>query len=96
MATLTIKVVPGAKKTRVVGRHGDAIKIQVAAPPEDGKANRAVLILLASALAVKPQQLSITRGHTQPRKTIEIAGLTQSEAEARLLSTAGLNSRAPV
>jgi len=89
MATLFIKVVPGAKKTRVVGRYGDAIKVQVGAPPEDGKANRAVLELLAEALGVKPQALSITRGQTQPRKTIEIVGLEQDVAEARLLASAG-------
>jgi len=89
MATLVIKVVPGAKKTRVVGRYGNAIKVQVGAPPEDGKANRAVLELLAAALGVKPQQLSITRGQTQPRKTVEVAGVDQAVAEARLLAAAG-------
>jgi len=89
MATLVIKVVPGAKKTRVVGRYGNAIKVQVGAPPEDGKANRAVLELLAAALGVKPQQLSITRGQTQPWKTVEVAGVDQAVAEARLLAAAG-------
>ena len=85
MATLQIKVVPGAKKNRIVGRYGDAIKVQVSAPPEDGKANQAVIALLADALNVKPQQLTITRGRAQPRKTIQVEGMDQSVAEQRLV-----------
>ena len=84
MATLSIKVVPGARRDRVAGRYGDGFKVQVSAPPEDGKANRAVAQVLADALGVKVQQVTIIRGHAQPRKTIEVSGLDQSEAEARL------------
>ena len=86
MATISIKVVPGAKKNRVVGKYGDAIKVQVSAPPEAGKANQAVIALLAETLGVRPQQISITRGHTQPRKTVQIDGLDQAAAEQRLLN----------
>jgi uncharacterized protein (TIGR00251 family) len=63
MATLAIKVVPGASRDRVVGRYGDAIKVQVSAPPEDGKANKAVVRVLAEFLGTKPDQIEITRGH---------------------------------
>ncbi|HWE97792.1 MAG TPA: DUF167 domain-containing protein [Tepidisphaeraceae bacterium] len=49
-ATLNVKVVPGAKRDRVVGRYGDGVKVQVSAPPEDGKANRAVVGVLAASL----------------------------------------------
>jgi uncharacterized protein (TIGR00251 family) len=86
MAVISIKVVPGSKKNRVVGKYGDAIKVQVSAPPEGGKANQAVIALLVEALGVRPQQISITRGHTQPRKTVQIEGLDQSSAEQRLLN----------
>jgi hypothetical protein len=88
MASLSIKVVPGAKRSRVVGQYGDAIKVQVSAPPEDGKANGAVVALLAAALGVARQDVRIIRGHTQPRKTIEIDGMDQATAETRLLATA--------
>jgi uncharacterized protein (TIGR00251 family) len=84
MATLSIKVVPGARNSRVGGRYGDGFKVQVSVPPEDGKANRAVTEVLARALGLKVQQVTIVRGHTQPRKTVEIVGLDQAEAEARL------------
>ena len=85
MATLNIKVVPGAKKNRVVGKYGDAIKVQVSAPPEDGKANDAVVELLAKALGVGVRQIAIVRGHTQPRKTVEVTGMDQAAAEQKLL-----------
>ena len=84
MATLNIKVVPGARKNRVVGKYGDAIKIQVSAPPEQGKANHAVIAVLSKVLGVSPQQIAIIRGHTQPRKVIEIDGVDQAAVEAKL------------
>ena len=89
MATLSIKVVPGSRHDRVAGRFGEGFKVQVSAPPEDGKANRAVVRVIARALGVKAQQVTIVRGHAQPRKTVEIVGLHQVEAEARLDASAG-------
>jgi hypothetical protein len=82
MAILSIKVVPGARSDRIVGRYGDAIKVQVSSPPEKGKANDAVVGLIARALGVKPAQVRILRGHTQPRKTIEVDGIAQDAADA--------------
>ena len=89
MATLSIKVVPGSRNDRVAGRYGDGFKVQVSAPPADGKANRAVTEVLARALGVKVQQVTIVRGHSQPRKTVEVAGLEQADAESRLDASAG-------
>lgn len=84
MATVNVKVVPGASRDRVVGAYGDGIKVQVAAPPEGGRANSAVVEVIALALGVKPQQVQIVRGHAQPRKVVEIAGVEQADALARL------------
>jgi hypothetical protein len=83
-ATVSIKVVPGASASRVVRRYGDAFKVQVKAPPEQGKANRAVVELLASALNVRPQRVTIARGHGQARKVVQVDGIEQSEAERML------------
>ena len=82
--TLNVKVVPGASRDRVVGRYGDAVKVQVAAPPEGGKANKAVVTLLAEALGVKAAQVRLVRGHGQSRKVIEVEGLSQGDLDARL------------
>jgi uncharacterized protein (TIGR00251 family) len=76
-ATLNVKVVPGAKRDRVVGRYGDGVKVQVSAPPEDGKANKAVVEVLAMALGVKVGQVEIFRGHAQARKAVRVVGLDQ-------------------
>jgi uncharacterized protein len=86
MATLNVKVVPGASRDRVVGRYGDGIKVQVAAPPEGGRANQLLIAVLAAALDVKPASVSIVKGHTQARKVVEVAGMDVSEVLARLNS----------
>ena len=75
MALLNVKVVPGSSRDRVAGRYGDGIKVQVSAPPEGGRANRAVEELLAGALALKAHQVKVVKGHTQPRKVVEIEGV---------------------
>jgi uncharacterized protein (TIGR00251 family) len=84
MATINVKVVPGAGRNRVAGRYGVGIKVQVSAPPEGGKANEAVVGVIAKALGVKLQQVRIVRGHTQPRKVVEVSGIDQAEVLARL------------
>lgn len=84
MPTIAVKVVPGARRSRVVGRYGDAIKVQVAAPPEGGKANQEVIELLAETLSLKPNQLQLIKGHTQSRKVLQVTGVEQAELDARL------------
>jgi uncharacterized protein (TIGR00251 family) len=91
MAMLNVKVVPGSSRDRVVGRYGDGIKVQVSAPPEGGKANQAVVEVIAAALKVRAQQVRIVRGHSQPRKVVEIGGMELDEVLARL--TAGKPAR---
>lgn len=86
MATLNVKVVPGASRDRVVGRYGGGIKVQVSAPPEGGRANQAVVAVIAEALGIKTHQVSIVKGHAQPRKILEIAGMDAAEVFSRLSS----------
>ncbi len=71
-----IKVVPGASRDRVVGLLGDALKVAVSKPPSGGAANAAVIALLATALGVRESQIAIVSGHTNPRKEIEVSGVT--------------------
>ncbi len=84
MVTLQVKVVPGASRSRIAGWLGDALKIQVAAAPERGKANAAVIDVLSEALGIKPSQISVASGHTQPRKTLRIEGVEPPDLETRL------------
>jgi uncharacterized protein len=86
---LRLRVAPGAAKAAVVGRHGDAWKVRVAAAPERGKANEAVLELLAETLAVPRANVTLVSGGTSRDKIVELAGLEPAEIERRL-ATAGL------
>jgi uncharacterized protein len=81
---LRLRVIPGSARSGVVGRHGDAWKLRVTAPPERGKANEAALHLLAGALRVEPGALRLVAGHGARDKTVEVAGLSADEAERRL------------
>lgn len=83
-AILPVKVVPGSSRDRIAGRYADGIKVQVSAPPEKGKANNAVISVIAAAIGVKVADILLLRGHTQPRKVLQINGMEQSELEARL------------
>ncbi len=84
MSTLRLRVSPGAARDAVVGRHGAAWKLRVAAPPENGKANDAVVRLLADALAVSHRDVAIVSGHASRDKTVALNGLDTDEIERRL------------
>jgi len=69
---LMLHVQPGAARTQVVGAHGDALKIKLAAPPVDGKANAALLLFLAEAFGVPLRQVTLVRGQTARVKVARI------------------------
>ena len=74
-----VRVSPGASRSRVMGEHGGRLKLSVAAPPERGKANEAVVELLAKELRVKKSQITVVRGETSKQKTVLIGGVTMEE-----------------
>ena len=86
---LRLRVSPGASGSRVVGRHGEAWKVRVAAPPEDGKANDAVLDLLADVLRVPRGRIELVNGRTARDKVVALRGLSADEADERLAEAAG-------
>ena len=79
-----LRVSPGARRSEVVGRHGDGWKVRVTAPPEDGRANEAVLDLLAEQLDLPRRSLSIVSGHTAREKVVQLDGIDRAEGERRL------------
>src|SRR2546421_6982842 len=85
---LRLRVSPGAARARIVGRHGDAWKIRVAAAPEGGRANEAVVRLLADTLAVPREAVTLVSGHGGRDKIVELAGIGPSQIERRLSSAA--------
>lgn len=86
---LRLRVVPGAGSTGIVGRHGEGWKVRVAAPPERGKANEAVVRLLADTLGVPARYVTLVSGHGGRDKMVELAGIDPAEAESRLASAGG-------
>jgi uncharacterized protein (TIGR00251 family) len=81
--TLTLHIQPGARKTECAGRHGDALKIRLAAPPVDGKANAALLAFVAERLGCGRTAITLKSGQTSRRKVLSISGCTP-EAVTRL------------
>jgi len=81
---ISLKVVPGASRTEPAGWLGDALKVRVAAPPEKGRANAAVLAWLAATLGLPVSAVRIVAGHGAPRKTVEIDGISADELHRRL------------
>jgi len=82
---LRLRVSPGASRSALVGVHAGALKISVAAPPEKGKANRAVVELLAKALGVAPSSVTITAGEVSQDKVVMIP-LPPAEIRTKLRS----------
>ena len=78
--TLLVHVQPRARTTEVVGWHGDAIKIRVAAPPVDGAANDALVLFLAEQLGVARSAVTVVGGATGRRKRVAIVGIERERA----------------
>ncbi len=81
---LRVRVSPGARRTEVAGRYGEGWKIRVAAPPENGRANEAVLRLLAERLGVPRRAMTIVSGHTARDKVVEVTGISHDRIHAEL------------
>ncbi|HUR77242.1 MAG TPA: DUF167 domain-containing protein [Acidimicrobiales bacterium] len=86
-AVIRLHVQPGAGRTAIVGRHGDAVKVRVAAPPEGGRANDAVVALVAATFDVKLAQVSLVSGEASRAKRVQIADVAEEEVK-RLLELA--------
>jgi hypothetical protein len=69
---LTLHVQPGAKRTEVAGIHGDALKVKLAAPPVDGRANAELLRFLADTFGVPVRNVTLLRGETSRSKVVRV------------------------
>ncbi len=83
-AVLEVLVQPRASRTRAVGEHDGRLKVQLAAPPVDGEANRALVEFLAEALGVRKADVVLQRGETGRRKTVRVAGVSAAQVRAAL------------
>jgi uncharacterized protein (TIGR00251 family) len=84
VARIELTVSPGAARSELVGRHGDGWRARVAAPPERGRANRALVELVAEALGVPRDAVTVVAGKTARRKVVDVDGLDAAEIDRRL------------
>lgn len=85
---LSLHIQPGAKHTGIVGLHGEALKVRLAAPPVDGKANAALLAFMAEELGVPRSQVVLVGGAASRLKRLRVSGASEA-AVNRLVSKAG-------
>ena len=85
---LTLHIQPGAKKTEITGLHGEALKIRLAAPPVDGKANAALIAFLAKACGVSKSSVELVSGDTSRAKRVRVSGADAATVEALAASSA--------
>jgi uncharacterized protein (TIGR00251 family) len=85
MATLHFHVVPNAKENRVVGQHGNAIKVKLKARPIEGEANAALCKFLAEELGVPERSVILERGQKSRDKIVRIDVFNEEAVRARLL-----------
>lgn len=82
--TLSIKAIPNAPRSEVVGWLGEALKVKVHAPPVEGRANEALCEFLAGELGLPRRAVTVLRGDTSRQKTLRIDGLTLADVQAKL------------
>jgi uncharacterized protein YggU (UPF0235/DUF167 family) len=85
MARIAVKVHPRARRTAVAGRFGEAWKLDLAAPPVDGKANQECIRFLAGLAGVPQARVHIMTGAGARLKLVEVEGIEQAELERRLI-----------
>jgi uncharacterized protein (TIGR00251 family) len=85
--SLTLHVQPGARKSGIVGLHGGALKVKIAAPASENRANAELIAFLAEALAVARAAINLRHGATGRRKIVDVAG--GADLAARLSALAG-------
>ena len=84
MARIAVKVHPRARRSAIAGRFGDAWKLDLAAPPVDGKANEECVRFFAELAGVPRARVRIVTGLTSRMKVVEIEGIAQEDLERRL------------
>ncbi len=83
---LNLHVQPGARKTEIAGLHGDALKVRLAAPPVDGRANECLIEFIAGLLGVSRACVGLESGATSRRKRLRVRGAALERVEGLVLA----------
>lgn len=87
---LEVIVSPRSARTRIMGVHDDRLKIQLAAPPAEGRANQALVRFLAEILEIPKAQIEIVGGATNKRKTVRLSKVSAQQVVLRLSPKRGV------
>jgi uncharacterized protein (TIGR00251 family) len=90
---LPVRAQPGARKAGILGEYAGALKVAVTAPPEDGRANKALAELLARTLNLKRSQVKLLSGETSREKRFIVGGIAKSKLERWLAAFGPGSSR---
>jgi uncharacterized protein len=85
VAGVKLRIVPNARRSEIVGEYGDAVKVKVAAPAVDGKANAALLEFLAETLGVAARAVTLVSGEKSRDKVVVVEGMGVEEVRGKLL-----------
>jgi len=83
---LSLHIQPGARKTEIAGLHGEALKIRLAAPPVDGKANECLIGFLAERLGIARSKVELVGGATSRAKRVRVEGVDAASVHRKLLA----------
>lgn len=81
---IRVKAVPGARADAIAGLLGDRLKVRISAPPEAGRANAAIVALLARSLGVRVADIELVRGGSSPEKVFHVSGIDVGQTTQRL------------
>lgn len=84
LVLFSVRVSPGAAKTRILGEHAGVLKVAVAAPPEKGKANRELAAFLAGALGVSRRAVAVVAGQASRSKRVSVDGVSMATLGEKL------------
>jgi uncharacterized protein (TIGR00251 family) len=90
---LHLRIQPRASRDEIVGLHGDALKVRIAAPPVDSAANEALIKFLAKQLNLPKSRLQLTKGQTSRNKTILITKTQINDLPKEFMERCGSNSK---
>ena len=76
---IRVKVLPKSSRNQVIGKEGDVFKVKLTSPPVEGKANKALIELLAKRLKITKGRIEIISGKSSRLKTVRISGLSLEE-----------------
>jgi uncharacterized protein (TIGR00251 family) len=82
LGKLNLKVVPGSSRDEIVGWLGDSLKVKVKAPPEKGRANEAVIALLADRLGIDTSSITVVSGQSSPAKIVAVDAMADDAIRA--------------